>query len=161
MEGRCKRMGKGTKCPTRLKPAALLRGGDGPCSMEPLASPSCSRARRAGVGTAGFQGAASGAEIYAVFDKKKVRFSSSCLQLAGCREAAAVRLRVFQSHTLRFGSGDQVPRDTGNSPCSRTEHLVQIFSFYKNDSDFFKAVACPFVKQSLRTNSSCAAYFFL
>lgn len=97
---------------------------------------------------AGFQGAVSGAEIYAVFDKKKVHFSSSCSQLACCREAAGVCLLVFQSHTLWFGSGDQVPRDAGNNPCSRTEHLVKIFSFYKNDSDFFKAVFCPFMKQS-------------
>lgn len=83
-----------------------------------------------------------------MFDKKKVHFSSSCSQLACCREAVAVRLLVFQSHTLQFGSGDQVPRDAGNSPCSRTEHLVKIFSFYKNDSDFFKAVACLFMKQN-------------
>lgn len=57
-------------------------------------------------------------------------------------------LLVSQSHTLQFGSGDQVPRDAGNSPCSRTEHLVKIFPLYKNDRDFFKAVACLLMKQS-------------
>ena len=110
---------------------------------------------------ADFQGAVSGAEIYAVFDKKRVRFSSSCSQLACCREAAAVRLLVFQSHTLRFGSADQVPRDAGNRPCSRTEHLVKIFSFYKNDSDFFKAVACPFISRTKNKFLMCSTFLFM
>lgn len=110
-------------------------------SHEPLTSPPCCLAWQAGAGAACFQGAASGAEIYAVFDKKKICFSSSCLQLACCGEAAAVRLLVIQAPTFQFGSGDRVPRDAGNSPCSRTEYLLKIRFFYKNDSDFFKAVA--------------------
>lgn len=138
VEGCCKWVGRCIKCPTHLKAAALVHGGDAPGS----------HGAARGAGAAGFQGAVSGAEIYAMFDKKKVRFGSSWSQLLYRREAAAIWLLVYQSHTLWFGSGDQVPRDTGNSPCSRTEHLVKIFSFYKNNSDFFKPIACPFMKQS-------------
>lgn len=125
VKGRCKRVGKCIKFPAHLKPVPLVHGGDAP--TEPLASPTCSRAPRAGVGTAGFQGALSGAEIYTVFDKKKVCFSSSCWQLACGREAAAARPLVFQSHTLQFGSGDQVSRDTGNSPVQGQNILLKYF----------------------------------
>jgi len=96
-------------------------------------------------GAADFQEAASEAEIYVVFDKKKVHFSSSCLHLALYTEA--VRLLAFQSSMLCFGYGDQVPRDMGNSPRSRTEHLVKILSI-KTTVTFLKAVACQFTKQS-------------
>ena len=74
---------------------------------------------------------------------QQLLFTAGVLQRGSGRS-----LLVFESHLLRFGSGDQVPGDAGNSSCSRKQHLAKVFSSYKNDDDFFKAVACPFMKQS-------------
>lgn len=87
----------------------------------------------------------------------KVHFSSSCLHLALCTEA--VHLLAFQSHMLCFGYEDQVPRDMGNSRCSRTEHLVKICSI-KTTVTFLRLLLASSWSRAKNKFLMCSIFLF-
>ena len=132
-----------------------------PALTEPLASPPCCRSPWAGVGRAGFQGAVSGVEIYAVFDKKNLCFSSSCSQLVCCREAVVVRCLFLSPTCFGLDLGIRCPGMQGIAPVQGNNILLKYFLPIKMTTTSLRLLPAHLWSRAKNKFLMCSIFLFM